>query len=149
MRRRTKTKVLFVCTHNSARSQMAEGLVNHIGGQSFQASSAGTEPTAVHPLAVQVMAEQGIDISGQHAKAIDMLLGARFDYVITLCDDANEACPVFPNARHRLHWGLPDPTRDEGTREERLATFRSVRDAIRAQVDEFLMANVSEGDRSP
>ena len=143
------SKVLFICTHNSARSQMAEGFLNHLRGESFQASSAGTEPTTVHPLAIQVMAEQGIDISGQHAKAIDALLRARFDYVITVCDDANEACPVFPNTRHRLHWGLPDPSRDEGTREERLVTFRSVRDAIRARVDEFLTASVREGDQSP
>jgi len=141
------SKVLFICTHNSARSQMAEGFLNHLGGESFQASSAGTEPTTVHPLTVQVMAEQGIDISGQRAKPIDAFLQARFDYVITVCDDANEACPVFPNARYRLHWGFPDPSRDEGTSEQRLATFRSVRDAIRARVDEFLTASVREGDR--
>jgi arsenate reductase len=128
---------------------MAEGFLNHLGGESFQASSAGTEPTTVHPLTVQVMAEQGIDISGQHAKPIDAFLQARFDYVITVCDDANEACPAFPNARHRLHWGFPDPSRDEGASEKRLVTFRSVRDAIRARVEEFLTASVSEGHRPP
>jgi arsenate reductase len=126
---------------------MAEAFLRHDAGDRFEAFSAGTEPGTVHPLTVQVMAEQGIDIGGQYAKPIDAFLQARFDYVITVCDDANEACPVFPNARYRLHWGFPDPSRDEGTSEQRLATFRSVRDAIRARVDEFLTASVREGDR--
>ena len=142
-----RVKVLFICTHNSARSQMAEGLLNRLGAGRFEATSAGTEPSVLHPLAVEVMAEESIDISGQHAKSIDAFLQERFDYVITVCDDANEACPVFPNARHRLHWSLPDPSRAEGTREERLAFFRAIRDAIRARVEEFLAASVREGDR--
>ena len=142
-----KQRVLFICTHNSARSQMAEGFLNHLGAGRFKGQSAGTEPGVLSRLAVQAMAEEGIDIAGQRAKGLDPFLREPFDYVITVCDDANEACPIFPNARHRLHWSLPDPSRAEGTREERLATFRSVRDAIRARVEGFLAANVREGDR--
>ncbi len=144
-----RARVLFICTHNSARSQMAEGFLNHLEGESFQARSAGTEPGALHPLAVQVMAEEGIDISGQRAKSIDAFVEEPFDYVVTVCDDANEACPVFPNARHLLHWGFPDPSRAEGTPEERLAVFRSVRDAIRARVERFMASTVHEGGRLP
>jgi len=144
-----RVKVLFICTHNSARSQMAEGFLNRLGAARFEATSASTEPGTLHPLAVQVMAEEGIDISGQHAKSIDAFLQERFDYVITVCDDANETCPVFPNARHRLHWSFPDPSRAQGTREKRLAVFRAIRDAISARVEEFLTASVREGDRLP
>jgi arsenate reductase len=128
---------------------MAEGFLNHLGAGRLEATSAGTEPGTLHPLAVQVMAEQGIDISGQQAKSIDAFLQERFDYVITVCDDANENCPVFPNARRRLHWSFPDPSGGQGTPEDRLAAFRSVRDAIRARVEEFLTASVREGDRLP
>jgi arsenate reductase len=144
-----KQRVLFICTHNSARSQMAEGFLSRLGAGRFEARSAGTEPGALHPLAIQVMAEHGIDISGHRAKGLDAFLKEPFDYVITVCDDANETCPVFPNARHRLHWSFPDPSRAEGTREERLAFFRAIRDAIRARVEEFLTASVPEGGRLP
>jgi arsenate reductase (thioredoxin) len=144
-----KTTVLFICTHNSARSQMAEGFLNRLGSGRFGAQSAGTEPGTLHPLAVEVMAEEGIDIGGQRAKGLDAFLQQPFDYVITVCDDANETCPIFPNARQRLHWSLPDPSRAEGTPEERLVTFRAVRDAVRARVEEFLAASVREGDRLP
>jgi len=144
-----KQRVLLICTHNSARSQMAEAYLNRLGVGRFEARSAGTEPGALHPLAVQVMTEEEIDISGQHAKSIDAFLQEPFDYVITVCDDANETCPVFPNTRHRLHWSFPDPSRAEGRREERLAFFRAIRDAIRARVEEFLTASVREGDRLP
>ena len=144
-----RVKVLFICTHNSARSQMADAFLNRLGAGRFEATSAGTERGALHPLAVRVMAEEGIDISGQHAKSIDAFLQERFDYVITVCDDANETCPVFPNARHRLHWSVPDPSRAKRTPEERLAVFRAIRDAIRARVKEFLTASVREGDRLP
>ena len=144
-----RVKVLFICTHNSARSQMADAFLNRLGAGRFEATSAGTERGALHPLAVRVMAEEGIDISGQHAKSIDAFLQERFDYVITVCDDANETCPVFPNARHRLHWSFPDPSRAQGTREKRLAVFRAIRDAISARVEEFLTASVREGDRLP
>jgi len=144
-----RVRVLFICTHNSARSQMAEGFLNRLGAGRFEARSAGTEPGTLHPLAVQVIAEQGIDISGQRAKGLDVFLLERFDYVITVCDDANEACPVFPNARSRLHWSFPDPSRVEGTREERLSVFRAIRDAIRARVEQFLAAIPSEEGRLP
>ena len=127
----TPIRVLFVCTHNSARSQMAEGFLRRLGGSAFEAVSAGTEPGELHPLAVAVMAEEGIDISGQRAKSVDDFVQQQFDYVITVCDDANESCPVFPNARHRLHWSFPDPSAAGGSREERLAVFRTVRDGIR------------------
>ena len=146
---RKGAKVLFICTHNSARSQMAEGFLSRLGAGRFEARSAGTDRGALHPLAVQVMAEERIDISGHHAKSLDGFLLERFEYVITVCDDANEMCPVFPNARHRLHWSFPDPSRAEGTLEERLSVFRAVRDAIRGRVEEFLTASVREGDRLP
>ena len=144
-----KITVLFICTHNSARSQMGEGFLNRLGAGRFEATSAGTEPGTIHPLAVQVMAEEGIDISGHRAKSVDDFVEQQFDYVITVCDDANETCPLFPNARHRLHWSLPDPSRAEGTREERLAFFRAVRNAIRARVEEFSTASLRGGDRLP
>lgn len=126
-----KEKALFVCTHNSARSQMAEGLLRSLAGDSFEAFSAGTEATRIRPEAVSVMAEIGIDISGQESKTLDRYLGERFDYVVTVCDEANEACPFFPGAKKRLHWSLPDPSAAGGTEEERLAVFRSVRDRLR------------------
>ena len=127
---------------------MAEGFLRHHASDGFEARSAGTEPGALHPLAVQVMADSGIDISGQRAKSVDAFLEEPFDYVVTVCDDANESCPVFPNASHRLHWSFPDPSRAEGTPEERLAAFRSVRGAIRAHVEEFLSSALSEGEHS-
>jgi arsenate reductase (thioredoxin) len=134
-----KARVLFVCTHNSARSQMAEGLLRNLAGDRFEAHSAGTEATHVRPLAIRAMEEIGVDISGQESKTLDRYLGEPFDYVITVCDDANEACPFFPGAQSRLHWSLPDPSAAEGTEEERLAVFRSVRDALRDRVQEELL----------
>jgi len=136
-------RVLFVCTHNSARSQMAEGFLRHIGGSAFEAVSAGTEPGTLHPLAVEVMAEEGIDISGQRAKSVDTFVQQQFDYVITVCDDAKEACPFFPNAANRLHWSFPDPSAAGGTREERLAVFREVRDGIRERVERFVASTTA------
>ena len=144
-----KQRVLFICTHNSARSQMAEGLLNRLGTGRFEATSAGTEPSVLHPLAVEVMAEEGIDISGQRAKAVDDFVQQRFDYVVTVCDDARESCPFFPNARNRVHWSFPDPSRAEGTPEERLAVFRAVRDAVRTRVEEFLAAIPPQGGHLP
>lgn len=137
-----RPRVLFICTHNSARSQMAEGFLRHIAGDAFEAASAGTEPGALHPLAVEVMAEAGIDISGQRAKSVDDFVQQRFDYVVTVCDDAREACPYFPNAVNRLHWSLPDPAAAGGTREERLAVFRDVRDEIKVRVEQLVKDNV-------
>jgi arsenate reductase (thioredoxin) len=134
-----KARVLFLCTHNSARSQMAEGLLRHLAGDRFEAMSAGTEATHVRPLAVRAMEEVGVDISGQESKTLERYLGEPFDYVITVCDDANEACPFFPGARQRLHWSFEDPSRVEGTEEERLAVFRGVRDLIKDRVQSELV----------
>ncbi len=130
-----KTKVLFLCTHNSARSQMAEGLLRHLAGDRFEVMSAGTEATHVRPLAVRAMDEVGIDISGQVSKTLDRYVGEPFDYVITVCEEANEACPFFPGAAERLHWSLPDPAAAQGTEEERLEVFRSVRDLLRDYIE--------------
>jgi arsenate reductase (thioredoxin) len=129
-----KTKVLFLCTHNSARSQMAEGLLRHLAGNRFEVMSAGTEATHIRPLAVEAMDALGIDISGQESKTLERYLGQPFDYVITVCDDANEVCPVFPGARRRLHWSFEDPAQATGSEEERLRVFQSVRDEIRDRV---------------
>jgi arsenate reductase (thioredoxin) len=134
-----KARVLFLCTHNSARSQMAEGLLRHLAGSRFEVHSAGTEATHVRPLAIRAMEEIGVDISGQESKTLERYLGESFDYVITVCDDANEACPFFPGAQSRLHWSLPDPSAAEGTEEERLEVFRSVRDALRDRVQAELV----------
>src|SRR5215212_9884330 len=123
-------RVLFLCTHNSARSQMAEGLLRQLGKGRFEVFSAGTEATHVRPLAIKAMADLGIDISGQRSKVLTEYLGEPFDYVITVCDQANESCPVFPGAKNRLHWSFPDPSRASGTVEEQLAVYRKVRDAI-------------------
>jgi arsenate reductase len=134
-----KARVLFLCTHNSARSQMAEGLLRHLAGDRFEAHSAGTEATHVRPLAIRAMEEIGVDISGQKSKTLEHYLGEPFDYVITVCDDANEACPFFPGAANRLHWSLPDPSAAAGTEEERLKVFRSVRDGLRDRVQAELV----------
>src|SRR5918992_400847 len=120
----TKNRVLFLCTHNSARSQMAEGLLRYLAGDRFEVMSAGTEATSVRPEAIAAMAELGVDISGQESKTLDRYLDEPFDHVVTVCDDANEACPVFPGAKSRLHWSFRDPSRAEGSEEERLEVFR-------------------------
>jgi arsenate reductase len=134
-----RRKVLFLCTHNSARSQMAEGLLRHLAGDRFEVMSAGTEATSVRPEATRAMAELGVDISGQSSKALERYLGETFDYVVTVCDDANETCPVFPSAKNRLHWSFRDPSRAEGSEEERLGVFRTVRDDIQDRIrKEFL-----------
>jgi arsenate reductase len=119
---------------------MAEGLLRHLAGDRFEAMSAGTEATHVRPLAVRAMEEIGVDISGQVSKTLDRYLNEPFDYVITVCDDANEACPFFPGAQRRLHWSFEDPSNAEGTEEERLAVFRSVRDRIRERIQDDLAA---------
>jgi arsenate reductase (thioredoxin) len=135
-----RARVLFLCTHNSARSQMAEGLLRHLAGDRFEAMSAGTEATHVRPLAVRTMEEIGVDISGQESKTLDRYLQEPFDYVITVCDDANEACPFFPGAANRLHWSFEDPSKAQGTEEERFEVFRSVRDQIRERIEDDLVA---------
>ena len=128
-------RVLFLCTHNSARSQMAEGLLRAHGGSRFEVFSAGTEATRVRPEAIEVMREIGIDISGQSSKTLERYLDQPFDLVITVCDDAAESCPVFLGAKQRLHWSFPDPSRVDGSEAQRGAAFRTVRDAIRHRIE--------------
>ena len=130
-------RVLFLCTHNSARSQMAEGLLRHDGRGRFEVESAGTEATRVHPLAIRAMAELGIDISRQTSKTLESFLEEPFDVVVTVCDRANESCPVFRGAKSRLHWSFEDPSAAVGDEERRLAVFRRVRDQIRARIREL------------
>jgi len=131
--------VLFLCTHNCARSQMAEGLLRHLAGNRFEVMSAGTEATQVRPLAMRAMSELGIDISSQESKTLNRYLGEPFNYVITVCDEANEACPFFPGAAERLHWSLPDPTAAQVTEEDRLEFFRLVRDQLRNRIEGELL----------
>ena len=136
-------RVLFLCTHNSARSQMAEGLLRHLGGGQFEAFSAGTEATRVRPHAVRAMAELGIDISGQESKTLERYVDQSFDKVITVCDQANETCPVFFGARERLHWSFPDPSKAMGTEDEQLTVYRAVRDSIRERIERELLSVAS------
>jgi arsenate reductase len=133
----TKPNVLFVCIHNSARSQMAEAFLNLISGGRFQALSAGLEPGRLNPVVVEAMREVGIDISGNPTKSVaDMIQSGRvFEWVVTVCDEASaERCPVFPGGARRLHWGFPDPSSFQGTAEEKLARTREVRDVIQSKV---------------
>jgi arsenate reductase (thioredoxin) len=131
-------RVLFVCTHNSARSQMAEGMLRHLSGDRVEVASAGTEARGVNPLAVRAMAEIGVDLRGHASKTLDRFVGERWDDVITVCDGANESCPVFPGASRRLHWSFDDPSAATGSEEQRLAVFRRVRDEIRARIETWL-----------
>ncbi len=133
-----KKRVLFLCTHNSCRSQMAEGLINHDLGDRFEAFSAGTEATRVNPLAIRVLAELGIDISGHYSKTVEELAGQQFDHVITLCGSANEQCPLFFGGVRREHIGFADPSRLVGSDEEVLPEFRRVRDEIRRTLTDHL-----------
>jgi arsenate reductase (thioredoxin) len=122
--------VLFLCTHNSARSQMAEGLLRAWAGDRYEVFSAGTEATHVRPLAITAMNELGIDISGHASKTVQSFDGQEFDYAITVCDDSKESCPYFPNAVHQVHWSFEDPSAATGSDGERLEVFRRVRDQI-------------------
>ena len=132
-----KKKILFLCTHNSCRSQMAEGIANHYLSDRLQALSAGTEATSVNPRAIEVMQEIGIDISGHRSKTMDEFAGVKFDYVITLCGDANEKCPLFFGGVERMHIGFSDPAKATGSDEEIMAEFRRVRDEIKITLLEF------------
>jgi len=125
-----RKSVLILCTGNSARSQMAEGLLRHLAEDRFEAKSAGVSPTHVRPEAIREMNELGIDISQHRSKSVDEFRGLDFDYVITVCDNANEQCPVFPGSTKRLHWSFEDPAAAEGDEESRLTVFRRVRDEI-------------------
>lgn len=132
-------RVLFLCTHNSSRSQMAEGLLRARGGEAFEVFSAGTHPRTIHPLVIKVMAEVGIDISKRRAKGIEEFIDQPpIDLVVTVCDEAAEECPIFPNARQQVHWSLPDPSTATGTEQERLAVFRFVRNLITSRIDTFV-----------
>jgi arsenate reductase len=134
----SKKRVLILCTGNSARSQMAEGLLRHDAGDRFEAFSAGVEPSEVRPLAIAAMRELGIDISGQRSKSVAEFSGAEFAYVITVCDNANERCPVFPGKTKRIHWSFADPAAATGDEAARLAVFRRVRDQIRQRFSEWI-----------
>ena len=126
-----KKRVLILCTGNSARSQMAEGLLRHDAGDRFEISSAGTKPSSVRPEAISVMRELGIDISGHRSKNVDEFTGQPFDYVLTVCDNAKESCPIFPSESIHIHRSFDDPATSDGSGEERLALFRRVRDELR------------------
>jgi len=130
-------KVIFICTNNSARSQMAEGLLRHLYGHRYAAFSAGTLPTRVNPLAVRVMEEIGIDISESRSKSIDEYREVTFDYVITVCDHARHTCPFFPPAGENLHAGFEDPAAFEGTEDEALRRFRQSREEIKVWIDDY------------
>ncbi len=134
----THKRVLLLCTGNSARSQMAEGLLRNIAGNHFEVFSAGTRPAGLNPNAVAVMREIGIDISRHRSKSVDEFAGQLFDYVITVCDSARESCPIFPGAVQRLHYSFEDPAAAQGSPEEQLAVFRRVRDEIGESLREFL-----------
>jgi arsenate reductase len=136
-----KKRVLILCTGNSARSQMAEGLLRHDAGERFDVESAGTKPSIVRPEAIAAMKEIGMDISGHRSKHVDEFEGQTFDYVITVCDNACEACPVFFGAVKRLHHSFDDPAAIEGTDAARLAIFRRVRDELRAYLADFAMTS--------
>lgn len=139
-----KKRVLILCTHNSARSQMAEGLLRAAGGD-IEVESAGTEATRVHPLAIKAMAERGIDISGHTSKTLDRFVDQPWDDVITVCDSANETCPVFPKAGRRLHWSFEDPSKATGSEDARLAVFRRIRDEIDARFTSWLAGQRGRG----
>jgi arsenate reductase len=140
-----RAKVLFLCTGNSARSQMAEGYLRHAAGDRFEPLSAGVEPKGLNPLAVEAMREVGIDISRQTAKDVATLLGQHIPYVVTVCDNARERCPIFPGTWKFLHWSLEDPAAAAGTREEKLAVFRRVRDELIENIDrEFVHGGISQ-----
>ena len=138
-----KPRVLILCTGNSARSQMAEGLLRHEAGDRFEVFSAGTRPSHVRPEAIAVMAEIGLDISGHRSKSVDEFVGQDLDFVITVCDNAKETCPVFPGAVQRLHWPFEDPAAVEGSEEVRKAAFRRTRDRIQGRIMVFLDGNES------
>ena len=136
-----KIKVLFICVHNSARSQMAEALLNQISGDKYEASSAGLEPGKLNPLAVETLKEIDIDISGKETRDVFRVFksGEFYPYVITVCDESSaEKCPIFPGPSKRLHWGFPDPSSFTGTHEEKLAKTREVREMIKDKITEFV-----------
>jgi arsenate reductase len=138
-----RLRVLVLCTHNSARSQMAEGFLRALAGDRLDVASAGTEATRVHPLAIRAMDEVGIDLRSHTSKTLDRFLAEPWDYVITVCDSANERCPLFPGRATRIHWSFDDPSAAPGSEEARLATFRRVREAIHARLTRWLATEVA------
>jgi arsenate reductase len=141
-----RIRVLFLCTGNSARSQMAEGLLRQLGGDRFEVFSAGVEPSQVRPQAIAVMREIGIDISDHHSKSVDEFLGQEFDYVITVCDHANEQCPIFPGKVQRIHWSFEDPALAQGDETSKLRVFRRVRDEIVVRLQHFVHQSVHDDE---
>ena len=131
-------KILFLCTGNSCRSQMAEGLMRHMAGDKFEVYSAGVEPTQVNPYAIKVMAEAGIDISSHRSKSVNEFLKQEFDYVITVCNHAKKVCPIFPGEHRNIHWDIEDPARIKGTEQEKMDFFRKIRDEIKEKCLLFL-----------
>ena len=131
-------RVLILCTGNSARSQMAEGLLRALSRGAVEASSAGTKPSQVNPLAIAAMKEAGIDISAHRSKSVEEFAAQRFDIVITVCDNAKETCPIFPGAPERIHWSFPDPATVEGSHEEKLRAFRDVRDGLQQRLQQLM-----------
>ena len=127
-------RVLILCTGNSARSQMAEGLLRHDAGHKFEVFSAGVDPTSVRPEAIEAMKEIGIDVSGQRSKSVDEFKGQQFDYVITVCDNANQQCPLFPGKADRIHWSIDDPAAVTGNEKARSDAFRFARDELRERL---------------
>ena len=137
-------RVIFVCTHNSARSVMGEALLRCHGGAAFEVFSAGTEPGRVNPLTLRALGEAGLPMDGYVSQSVHDYLGQPFDYVITVCDEAREACPVFPGGKHTLHWSNPDPSQATGTDEERLPAFREVLGVLATQIAAFIPAALQE-----
>jgi len=137
-------RVLILCTGNSARSQMAEGLLRHDAANAYEVFSAGTNPTCVRPEAITVMQEVGIDISGHRSKSVDQFAGQDFDYVITVCDNAKESCPIFPAKTKRIHWSIEDPVVVQGSEEESLTAFRRARDELRVRLRAFTQGQLEK-----
>jgi protein-tyrosine-phosphatase len=144
-RSRRRPRVLFLCTHNSARSQMAEGILRHLAGDRLEVQSAGTEPSGVHPLAIRTMAARGIDIRGQSSKHLAELAGQPFDYVITVCDRASESCPVFPGDPKRIHWSIPDPAAVAGDARVRARAFEAAAQELATRI-RYLLALLARPD---
>lgn len=134
-----KERVLILCTGNSARSQMAEGLLRYLAGSQFEVFSAGSKPSTLNPFAIKVMQERGIDISSHRSKHLSEFIKQLFDYVITVCDQAAETCPVFPGRAQRIHWSFPDPAAVGGSDNDKLNAFRQTRDAIEAQLKQWIV----------
>lgn len=133
-----KKKVLILCTGNSCRSQMAEEFLRNLGGDNFNVVSAGIKPSQVHPLAIKVMSEVSINISQHRSKSVDEFIGQKFNYVITVCDNARQTCPIFPGQYEKIHWDVEDPAETEGSEEEKLTVFRNIRDQIKENILKFL-----------